>query len=405
MGLHFLGVLPDRPAVPARPASRAAASRRRCRAPMSWGSPSPSAGRPASGRCSARSSASPHRAKRSARGACCSAVYSLGLAVPSGSPPASPAPSCAFLMRFRRHLGTVESIMGGLLVLTGLAFMFGYISSHGDLVPADLPNPDADRLRRAGSASRRGARAFFPSTAPCRCRLALQAMRKANRSSGHRRARPWRKSTGLVLPFFGMILLGYVAAKDHASAGRGAGLAQHLHHLHRLPALFFKIIARTPIEQLARVDFILANVSATYLVFALIFASRPRVQARPRSAEATMQGLAAAYGNHRLHGARAGAAGLRRTGRGAGGARLLLREHAALHGHAGADVVFRRRPRGATPQSSAMWPAASSPTPSSCPRRWASSQPISHFEPPAPAQRLIDYLAQAAAPARSSPWA
>jgi cytochrome c-type biogenesis protein len=33
-----------------------------------------------------------------------------------------------FLSRFRRHLGTVEKVMGGLLVLTGLAFIFGYIS-------------------------------------------------------------------------------------------------------------------------------------------------------------------------------------------------------------------------------------------------------------------------------------
>jgi cytochrome c-type biogenesis protein len=31
----------------------------------------------------------------------------------------------SFLQRFRSHLGTVEKIMGGLLVLTGIAFLSG----------------------------------------------------------------------------------------------------------------------------------------------------------------------------------------------------------------------------------------------------------------------------------------
>ncbi|MNU08620.1 hypothetical protein D3C72_2547490 [compost metagenome] len=34
-----------------------------------------------------------------------------------------------FLLRFRRHLGLVEKLMGALLVLAGLAFLFGFISS------------------------------------------------------------------------------------------------------------------------------------------------------------------------------------------------------------------------------------------------------------------------------------
>jgi cytochrome c-type biogenesis protein len=54
-------------------------------------------------------------------------VYSLGLAVPFWLAAAFSSVFMAFLMRFRRHLGLVEKIMGGLLVLTGLAFMFGYI--------------------------------------------------------------------------------------------------------------------------------------------------------------------------------------------------------------------------------------------------------------------------------------
>jgi cytochrome c-type biogenesis protein len=33
-----------------------------------------------------------------------------------------------FLTRFRKHLGVVEKVMGGLLVLPGLAFIFGFVA-------------------------------------------------------------------------------------------------------------------------------------------------------------------------------------------------------------------------------------------------------------------------------------
>ncbi len=56
------------------------------------------------------------------------AVYSLGLAIPFWIAAGFSGAFMSFLSRFRRHLGTVEKVMGGLLVLTGLAFIFGYIS-------------------------------------------------------------------------------------------------------------------------------------------------------------------------------------------------------------------------------------------------------------------------------------
>jgi cytochrome c-type biogenesis protein len=37
-------------------------------------------------------------------------------------------PFAAFLARFRAHLGLVEKAMGGLLVLTGIAFLTGAMS-------------------------------------------------------------------------------------------------------------------------------------------------------------------------------------------------------------------------------------------------------------------------------------
>ncbi|ENN87061.1 cytochrome c biogenesis protein Environmental Information Processing [Rhizobium freirei PRF 81] len=56
------------------------------------------------------------------------AVYSLGLAIPFWIAAGFSGAFMRFLSRFRRHLGTVEKLMGGLLVLTGLAFIFGYVS-------------------------------------------------------------------------------------------------------------------------------------------------------------------------------------------------------------------------------------------------------------------------------------
>jgi cytochrome c-type biogenesis protein len=56
------------------------------------------------------------------------AVYSLGLGVPFIIAALAAEPFAAFLARFRNHLSLVEKAMGGLLVLTGIAFLTGAIS-------------------------------------------------------------------------------------------------------------------------------------------------------------------------------------------------------------------------------------------------------------------------------------
>jgi cytochrome c-type biogenesis protein len=63
-----------------------------------------------------------------AKGAGLLAVYSLGLGIPFLIAAVAIEPFAAFLARFRAHLATVEKVMGGLLVLTGLAFLFGWIT-------------------------------------------------------------------------------------------------------------------------------------------------------------------------------------------------------------------------------------------------------------------------------------
>src|SRR6202008_1627187 len=63
-----------------------------------------------------------------AKGAGLLAVYSPGPGLPFVIAAFAVEPFAAFLARFRAHLSAVERVMGGLLVLTGIAFLTGFIS-------------------------------------------------------------------------------------------------------------------------------------------------------------------------------------------------------------------------------------------------------------------------------------
>jgi cytochrome c-type biogenesis protein len=63
------------------------------------------------------------------RGASLLAVYSLGLGIPFVLAALAIEPFAAFLARFKHHLHRVEQVMGALLVLTGIAFLTGTITS------------------------------------------------------------------------------------------------------------------------------------------------------------------------------------------------------------------------------------------------------------------------------------
>ena len=62
------------------------------------------------------------------KGAGLLAVYSLGLGIPFLIAAVAVEPFAAVLARFRTHLGTVEKAMGGLLILTGIAFLTGFVT-------------------------------------------------------------------------------------------------------------------------------------------------------------------------------------------------------------------------------------------------------------------------------------
>jgi len=100
----------------------------------------------------------------------------------------------------------------------------------------------------------------------------------------------------LILPLFGLIFLGFLTARLTKQPVEALGWLNIFVIYVALPALFFKLVSRTPIEQLTRLDFILANLLTTYGLFALIFAIAIIIR-RASIADGTIQGLAGAYGN------------------------------------------------------------------------------------------------------------
>ena len=74
-----------------------------------------------------------------ARGAGMLAVYSLGLGLPFIAAALAVGPFAAFLARFRAHLGLVEKAMGGLLVLTGIAFLTGAVGEASNWLLSTFP--------------------------------------------------------------------------------------------------------------------------------------------------------------------------------------------------------------------------------------------------------------------------
>ncbi|MDR3374015.1 MAG: AEC family transporter [Ancalomicrobiaceae bacterium] len=69
----------------------------------------------------------------------------------------------------------------------------------------------------------------------------------------------------LALPFFGLIFIGYVSAKVRPMPAEGLDWLNFFIIYLALPALFFELIAKTPIEQLANGSFVGATTAATTL--------------------------------------------------------------------------------------------------------------------------------------------
>jgi cytochrome c-type biogenesis protein len=74
------------------------------------------------------------------QGALLLAIYSLGLGVPFIVAGLFAGRFIDFMRSFRGHLGTVERVMGGALVLTGVLFMTGQITAFSFWILSIFPN-------------------------------------------------------------------------------------------------------------------------------------------------------------------------------------------------------------------------------------------------------------------------
>jgi len=100
----------------------------------------------------------------------------------------------------------------------------------------------------------------------------------------------------LALPFFGLIFIGFACGKIKQIPDTALAWMNFFIVYVALPALFYRIIAQTPLEQLARVDYVLATTLSTFVAFATSFAIGMAVR-RGDIAESTIAGLAGGYGN------------------------------------------------------------------------------------------------------------
>jgi malonate transporter len=99
----------------------------------------------------------------------------------------------------------------------------------------------------------------------------------------------------LALPFFGLIFLGLLCGKLKQIPDTGLAWMNFFLIYVSLPCLFYRVLAQTPLQQLANPRFILATVLATGLMFAAAFAIGWLF--RRHLGEATIAGLSGAYGN------------------------------------------------------------------------------------------------------------
>jgi len=101
---------------------------------------------------------------------------------------------------------------------------------------------------------------------------------------------------GLIAPFFGLIAVGGIAGRIKRLPVAELGWMNVFVVYIALPALFFSLLSETPVEKLTQWSFIATNVGMTFIVAALTF-GMGMIGTRGKVAESTIQGLAGAYGN------------------------------------------------------------------------------------------------------------
>lgn len=100
----------------------------------------------------------------------------------------------------------------------------------------------------------------------------------------------------LVLPLFGLVFLGYVFGRIGKLPLDGLAWLNFFVVYVALPAMFFRLLSRTPVSEFANLAFIAATTMATLVIFTLTFLLAG-LRNGGNVGEATIQGFAGAYGN------------------------------------------------------------------------------------------------------------
>lgn len=201
---------------------------------------------------------------------------------------------------------------------------------------------------------------------------------------------------GLLFPFFGLIFIGYLAGRITKQPAEALGWLNTFIIYAALPALFFKLVAKTPVDQLARMDFVGLSLLATYSVFVLLFLIGYFIR-RNSLADATIQSFAGSYGNIGYMGP--GLALLAFGERAAVPVALIVCLENAMHfvtapalmAVAGGDKRSPVRLAGDVAKKVLTHPFILSVL-------IGFLAAFIAWQPPQPVQQLVDYLAQSAAP-------
>ncbi|WP_320201578.1 AEC family transporter [Agrobacterium sp. rho-13.3] len=201
---------------------------------------------------------------------------------------------------------------------------------------------------------------------------------------------------GLLFPFFGLIFIGYLAARITKQPAEAMGWLNTFIIYAALPALFFKLVAKTPVDQLARMDFVGLSLVATYSIFTLLFVIGYVVR-RNGLAESTIQSFAGSYGNIGYMGP--GLALLALGEKAAVPVALIVCLENAMHfitapalmAVAGGDKRSPLKLAGDVTRKVLTHPFILSVIAGFL-------AAVAAWQPPQPVQQLVDYLAQSAAP-------
>ena len=99
----------------------------------------------------------------------------------------------------------------------------------------------------------------------------------------------------LALPYFGLIFLGLACGRFKQIPETGLAWMNFFLIYVALPCLFFRILAKTPLDELNNIPFVVATTLSTLLAFSAAFCVGWLV--RHRLADSAIAGLAGGYGN------------------------------------------------------------------------------------------------------------